>query len=213
MKRTTIKAVKLENLVSEVKAVCEKKQKRREAVLRLKPLDTAPDIKAAMRSLLQHQHRIAFVGIGNELKGDDGAGPLFVKTLEEHIWMLPPVEKEKLIERVGYINSGTAPENITGFLKRFSPSLVAFVDAADIGMEPGSIGLFAPEELGNSPLSTHTLPLKIIVEYLKEEMDAEFVILGIQPYSTEPMIEISPFVKDSVGVVCEVIMEVLREDA
>ncbi|MBN2303967.1 MAG: hydrogenase 3 maturation endopeptidase HyCI, partial [Anaerolineae bacterium] len=74
------------------------------------------------------QPRVALVGIGHELNGDDAAGLAVVRAL------LPLAEGR---DRVSLIDAGPAPENCTGPLRAFAPDLVLLIDAAQMGEEPG----------------------------------------------------------------------------
>src|SRR5690349_19061121 len=74
--------------------------------------------------------RLAVIGIGQELCGDDGAGCAVIQSLQE---------RRGPSETFLALDGGCAPENQTGPLRRFRPSLVVLVDAAQMGIEPGSI--------------------------------------------------------------------------
>ncbi|HWQ83764.1 MAG TPA: hypothetical protein VN363_04310, partial [Anaerolineales bacterium] len=73
-------------------------------------------------SLLQKQsdqadrpQRISLIGIGYELGGDDAAGVVVIQRLQKS---LPAREPFQLIE------AGTAPENVTGAVRRFQPDQI-----------------------------------------------------------------------------------------
>src|SRR5688572_985737 len=64
--------------------------------------------------------RIAVLGVGQAIRGDDGAGVLLAQRLEAlggHSGLLA-------------VDGGPAPENFTGLLRRFQPDLVLLADAA-----------------------------------------------------------------------------------
>jgi len=63
------------------------------------------------------------LGIGNELRGDDGIGPYVADNLFDDDWLV--------------LNCGTAPGNFTQVVKRHKPELVVMVDAAEMGLQPG----------------------------------------------------------------------------
>jgi hydrogenase 3 maturation protease len=75
----------------------------------------------------------------------------------------------------------TAPENFTGEIKRLAPSHVVLVDAADFGRAPGEIDLLDPADADNPSMSTHALPVRVMIDYLRRFIDCRFLILGIQP--------------------------------
>lgn len=77
----------------------------------------------------------------------------------------------------------TAPENVTGEIRAARPSHVLFVDAADLGEPPGSARLLESFEVDGMSSSTHTLPLRIIADYLARELGCRVLFLGVQPKS------------------------------
>ena len=66
--------------------------------------------------------------VGSVLRGDDAAGPLLAKKLEDF-----PVEGWTAVD------GGQTPENDLGYLRRLAPRRLLLVDAAAMGLEPGAI--------------------------------------------------------------------------
>ena len=77
--------------------------------------------------------------------------------------------------------AGTVPESITGPLRRYQPEHVLFLDAADMGARPGTIAVIEPEQIHASLVSTHVLPLSVVMDYVEQETGAGVTLLGIQP--------------------------------
>lgn len=125
---------------------------------------------------ISENKRIAIVGIGNEMRGDDAAGMLVAHYLQMRIG-----NKANLL----VIEGGHAPENATGALRKFSPDLVLLIDAADMGEEAGTIALIPMEQIDGISASTHSLPLSMLARYLTLELNCEVALLGIQPKSVE----------------------------
>jgi len=119
--------------------------------------------------------RIAIVGIGHELRGDDAAGVFVARALG-------PL----LSEREGFlvIDAGPAPENFTGHLRRFKPDLILLVDAAQMQEPPGTIRWLDWRDTSGLSASTHTLPPYVLSEYLTSELDCQVALLGIQILDT-----------------------------
>jgi hydrogenase 3 maturation protease len=115
---------------------------------------------------------VAFVGVGNELMGDDAAGMLVIQQWKAS---LPADALIKLIE------AGPAPENCTGTLRRLQPELVIFVDAGDYGAEPGQVALFDGEQAEGVSAFGHALPLHVLGKYLASEIGCQCLLLIIQP--------------------------------
>ncbi|AEK72746.1 hydrogenase maturation peptidase HycI [Thermococcus sp. 4557] len=121
--------------------------------------------------LLKKAKRVVVCGIGNEVRGDDAFGVLVAERLKEMVNN----------PNVLILNCGEVPESYTGKITKFEPDLVVFVDAVDFGGEHGEIVLANPEGTLGEAVSTHSLPLKVLVGYLKTRLNAEFVLLGCQP--------------------------------
>ena len=58
---------------------------------------------------------------------------------------------------------------------------VLFLDAADMGARPGTIAVIEPERIPVSLVSTHVLPLSVVMDYVERETGAGVTLLGIQP--------------------------------
>ena len=112
------------------------------------------------------------MGVGSRLRSDDALGIRIAEGLAP--FSLPDV----LI-----VLGETAPENVTGEIRRFAPTHVLFVDAADLGESPGSARLFDTQESEGMTSSTHTLPLHVIADYLAKETGCRVLFLGVQPKS------------------------------
>ncbi len=127
--------------------------------------------------------RVAVVGVGNEMAGDDAAGVRVARLLDKRLRHNP----DRLV-----IVAGTAPENTTGALRRFCPDLVLLVDAADLDREPGSTAWIDWDQTTGFSASTHTLPLHVFARYLSNEMGCRVGLIGIQPKQTEYTAGMSP---------------------
>lgn len=164
---------------------------------------------AQLNSLLKHlasevgnPARIAVVGIGNEFNGDDAAGVLVVRTLQKKL-----SESDHLL----MIEGGTAPENITGRLRRFHPHLVVMVDSAEMAQPAGSVMLVEMQSLDGLSASTHTLPPSVLAKFLQKELGCRVVLLGIQPATLEFDAPLSAAVRESVRKVSRVLARMLAQ--
>jgi hydrogenase 3 maturation protease len=119
--------------------------------------------------------RIAVVGMGQELRGDDGVGPRVARRLQDVLGVN---------DSVLVVDAGPAPENFTGALRRFGPDIVIVVDAAQMDEIPGRIHLLDQHDCVGLSVSTHTLPPSMLAEYLDHEVGCEVMLLGIQPSQT-----------------------------
>lgn len=114
------------------------------------------------------------LGIGNDIKADDGVGPFIITQLQRII--------PKGIE---LINASTVPENFITHLIEEKPSFILVIDAALMGLEPGTIRLIDKETIGGIAFSTHQLPLTFFIEYLENNLKTTILVLGIQPLTDE----------------------------
>jgi hydrogenase 3 maturation protease len=127
-----------------------------------------------LQKKLLRAKRIALIGIGSELRGDDAAGMLVAKNLEG----FKPSKKSRLKVFFG----SSAPENITGEVKKFKPTHLIIVDAADMGKGPGQAQLLLPQdESAGFSFSTHKMPIRVMLDYLKASCGCETMLIGIQP--------------------------------
>ncbi len=145
--------------------------------------------------------RLAIVGIGNELSGDDAAGVVIVHQLREAL-----SHRQNLLFIVG----GLAPENFSGLIRKFLPHNLLFIDTANMGGEPGDIDVFEMEELDGLSFSSHTLPPAILAEYLAAECSCTVKLLGIQPISTGMAEPMSEAVTESIAAVVDYITSCLK---
>ncbi len=133
--------------------------------------------------------RVAVIGIGNELKGDDAAGILVARALNEIVQARQasrpaPIQGTNSCEApaaVLVIDAGLAPENYTGPLRRFRPDLVVLIDAAELGKQPGQYAWVDWQEVDGFSASTHILPPSVFARYLVQELSCKVEFLGIQP--------------------------------
>lgn len=120
--------------------------------------------------------RVAVVGIGNDLSGDDAVGPHVARELAERVG-----------RRAGclVLDAGTAPENFTGPLRRFRPDFVLLVDAAHLSAVPGTVAWLDWRQTDGLSASTHTLPASVLAQFLVEELACRLALLVIQPAQIE----------------------------
>jgi hydrogenase 3 maturation protease len=110
------------------------------------------------------------LGIGNPLRGDDGAGNYVADRFRAPGWLA--------------LDCGTIPENFTGTVRKEHPELLVLVDAAEMGISPGEFRIIQPDDIAAVTLGTHALPLSIMIEFLSPEA-GRVLFIGIQPDQTE----------------------------
>lgn len=126
-------------------------------------------------SCLAPTDRIAIIGVGTELRGDDAVGVEIARRLRRRIsnpnWQV--------------IEAGPAPENFTSALRQHQPKLILIIDAAQMESPPGTIRWLTPAELSALPASTHALPLDLFSRFIQQELGCQVALIGIQPQQTD----------------------------
>jgi hydrogenase 3 maturation protease len=114
--------------------------------------------------LSQKDKNKLFVGIGNLLKTDDGAG----------------VYISKRIRQGGTIMALTAEvsiENYIGKINSLNPDILILIDCMEMNSPPGTFKLLTLNQIQDSTFNTHNISLRHLSEFFKMQV----YILGIQP--------------------------------
>lgn len=116
----------------------------------------------------QVRGRVLVLGVGNEWRGDDAVGVAVVRAL--------PSE-------VAALDCGEVPESYLDEVRRRAPDCLLIVDAVDFGAPPGSVGVLTVGIDSSAPpsMDTHRPSLEVLARYVRAEMGAEVILLGIQP--------------------------------
>ena len=114
------------------------------------------------------------LGIGNEIKGDDGLGPIITKKSS----LLFDKNKDIIV-----FDGGTVPENYTGLIRKENPTHIILIDAVDMKKEPGYIRVVEKEEIANYNISTHAMPESYLIKYIETTIGAQIILVGVQPKS------------------------------
>jgi hydrogenase 3 maturation protease len=104
--------------------------------------------------------------IGNRDGGDDAVGPY----IADHL-------KKSDIE---VIDCGIIPENYTGVIKQKKPKTFIIIDAVEMGLKPGDIRIVPKDKIGLMHISTHGIPLSVLIKYLNQYVK-KVILIGIQP--------------------------------
>lgn len=105
--------------------------------------------------------------IGNRDGGDDAIGPYVADKLKE--------EHDDFV----VLDCGIAPENYTSVVKRYHPRNLIIIDAVEMGLNTGEIRIIPEEKIGTMHVSTHGIPISVLIKYLKEYID-NIVFIGVQ---------------------------------
>lgn len=133
------------------------------------------------------------LGIGNTLRGDDGAGSFVAQHFQHRHWIV--------------IDGKSAPENFTSIFKNSHPKLLIIVDAAEMNLAAGSIRLIPLDKVVNLQLSTHSISLSYLIQYLTPYCQ-EIILIGIQPLSTR----IGESLSEPVLKACYLLIDLLKKN-
>ncbi|MDG6225790.1 MAG: hydrogenase maturation protease [Candidatus Thermoplasmatota archaeon] len=134
--------------------------------------------------------RIAVIGIGNPLMGDDGIGPRLIEELK------------LLGTGVELIDIGTGGMQLVHVLAGYDAVLL--IDAADMGVDPGEFRVLSPENAVSvkecRSYSLHDWDIMRSIEISNEigEAPQRILILAIQPGSLRMGEGISPEVESGI---------------
>ena len=159
-------------------------------------------LKAELQRLTTNERpaRLALIGIGHELCGDDAVGMRIAG-------MLRPLLSHD--ERLLVVEAGPAPENFTGVLRRFKPDMVLLLDSALMEETPGSVRWLNWQDAEGFSASTHTLPLELMASYLISELGCTIGLIGIQPEQTFADAPLTPRVLAAAESVVGVLTDIL----
>ncbi|RLE62602.1 MAG: hypothetical protein DRN53_03720 [Thermoprotei archaeon] len=145
---------------------------------------------------------LTIIGLGNELKGDDGVGVYIARKLRS-------------LGHSSIIVAGISIENHVYRVLEFDPRTVILIDAIEAGLEPGSIVLGDVKNVVHEfvPITTHTIPLPLIIRIVERELghSVKWLLLGIQVGSTTIGEPISEDVKESADIVIKILHGILKK--
>lgn len=135
-----------------------------------------------LAEILKNAGNLLFIGVGNVLKSDDGAGVVISR---------------QIIERPG-IRSLTVEvsiENYIGKINSMEPGEIVILDAMDLGAEPGTDRLVALDKVEDITFNTHNISLGRLGDFFHYPA----YVLGIQPRTVVIGDELSPPVLKTVN--------------
>lgn len=146
-------------------------------------------LESQLSNFLYGCEKLIVLGVGNELKCDDGIGPYIINKLkDENI-----EDKNKLL----FIDGKTVPENFTGKIRKEKPTHLLIVDACLMGGKPGDINVVNKYDFANIGISTHSMSLSFFVRYLEKDNDIQIIFVGIEPESMDFADNLTPEVENA----------------
>ena len=131
--------------------------------------------------------KVVFMGIGEEKLSDDGVGPYIISELLMY-------SKDKFL----FINAGVTPMSRIDEIVDFRASHLILLDTCTLKKPPGTVAIIERENIKKFvPISTHTIPLHIIIDLLLDKLTGLNVfMIGFVPESLEGFTELSFYKED-----------------
>lgn len=158
------------------------------------------DLKKKLNRWLKNSKDVVIAGIGNPIRTDDFVGVKIVQEL-----------KNKVSDRITLYECETVPESFLEPIMELNPTHVLLIDAAHLGVEPGKIRFVKPEKIINfSPITSHTLPLRVFCEFIKKTTKAKIALLLIEPKNTDFGEELSLEVQEALVKIVNSLLKLLK---
>lgn len=153
-----------------------------------------------LKTRLHKAKRIAVLGIGSDLRADDGAGVFVASRLEKSL------AGKKTFAEIKTFLGATAPENLTGEIRSYKPNHILLIDTIEMAQKCGTILVLRPEMLADGiSFSTHKLPAKVLIDYFTASLKCGVTIIGIQPKTVRFGRPMTATVKDSAMMIVDAI--------
>ncbi|MHA2281333.1 MAG: hydrogenase maturation protease [Promethearchaeota archaeon] len=142
-------------------------------------------------SKLEDANKVVFVGIGEEKLSDDGVGPYIISELLTY-------SNEKYL----FINAGVTPMSRIDEIIDFQATDIVLLDTCTLNKPPGTVAIIERENIKKFvPISTHTIPLHIVVDLLLENLpDLNVFMIGFVPESLEGFTELVFYKEDEISL-------------
>jgi len=124
--------------------------------------------------------RIALLALGSEIIPEDDAG---IRVAREVRRLIPTHRFPD--RRIRVFEGHTAPENLTGAIRRFHPSHVVLIDAVSDGDGVSPVRVIPKEAITGITCSTHTLPVTLLADYCERSMGCRTTVIGVTPSATD----------------------------
>ena len=160
-----------------------------------------PGFGEQCRGRLRGAERVFVLGIGMEWKSDDRAGSSLARALVRIVSDLAAVR---------VVDGGEAPENFTSAVRAFAPSHVLLLDAVDHGLEPGTAFLADEAAIVVGDMTSHHLPLKLLMRFLAGSMPCRVILVGVQPKTLRPGRRLSAPVRGTVAPLAAFLAQAIR---
>jgi len=150
-----------------------------------------------LKSFLTGARKVSILAVGNLLRGDDGVGIVVGNMIRNSA----PVDV--------YICE-TTPENYLYRIVSGNYTHVIIIDSAMANASPGDVFFIDHNKLVETTISTHGIPLSLIVEFL-EMNNIRVLVIGIQPEDTSIREGLSEAVRRAAVNLSQVLIKAFNE--
>jgi hydrogenase maturation protease len=149
------------------------------------------DLLDKLLQRLENAQRVVILGTGEVKMTDDGVGPYITTEL-----------LDKSNEKVLVINAGIDPMARMDEIIEFKPSHLIVIDTCTLDREPGTVAILERKNMMDLvPISTHTVPIHVIIDLIVEELpDLDVFMLGIVPESVEGIYDLKQYKEEDLSV-------------
>lgn len=184
------------------------------------------DVKLKLNDFLKDCSKLLILGIGNDIRGDDGVGPYIINQLydlkegllenddcsETNLEFIDLDSMNNLKNSTNFknlvlINAGSVPENFTGSIKKENPSHILIIDASLTGKNPGDMSVVLKENIINLSVSTHSMSLSYLIKYLETDSEFNILFIGIEPKIMDLSFDLTDSVKNASDNLINIILE------
>jgi hydrogenase 3 maturation protease len=160
------------------------------------------NLRAELKAFLgaPGENRVIIVGIGSPMRHDDVVG---LKVLE--------LMEGRTPKQVKLLPTETVPESYTGVIRDFKPTHVLLIDAANFNGTPGEGRVIPPSMIDNVSVSTHSLPLNVLIGYIKKTICENVALIGIQGVNIEMREGLTPEVENGAIRIADMLLEILKK--
>ncbi|MEM2087450.1 MAG: hydrogenase maturation protease [Thermoproteota archaeon] len=124
------------------------------------------DVRRRLQEWLAGVEKLMVLGVGNELRGDDAVGILVARSLKRFNG-----------DRFEAVECGVSLEACVDYALEKKPSHLLIVDAFP---DRGELALLDPADLESRiSVSTHTIPLPLLLDAFEPPSEASVKVLGI----------------------------------
>jgi len=150
---------------------------------------------------LKHQvkGKVVMLGIGNQLRGDDGFGPHLIESMRGHVG-------------ARLLNCGTALENYYNPIVKENPDVIILLDAVDFDGPYGEVAIFRKDDILKVGFSTHNISPKVFMELLENSISAPILMICVKPRTTGFGDELSEEVREAADMLKRFFVELLPKE-